>query len=180
VRLHAALVDLDGRRIVIAGPSGVGKTTTVVLLAGPHATVLGDEAVLIRDGVAIALPRPLHAKHGGAGIPGLRDEMVLDRLDYDDPIAVLDPGVVNGVAVVRHESAPIDLIVLLDDTAEPGSVRPVDTGEAIIALTPDAGPFTPDRAALVRTVIALAESTRIVRLGRGTPRETAASIRSLA
>jgi hypothetical protein len=183
MRLHAALVDVGRgagrRRVAIAGPSGVGKTTTVLALAGPGATVLGDEAVLVRDGLSIALPRPLHAKHAGARIAGLRPSMVLARLDYDDPIAVLDPAAVNRVPRVRHETAPIDLVVLLDRGADPLAVQRVGAGEAVLALAPDAGPFTPDRGALVRAVVALADATPVVRLGMGTPAQTAEAIRGL-
>ena len=176
-RIHAGLADAGGRRIMIAGPSGVGKTTTIVALADQGATVLGDEAVLVRDGQSIALPRPLHAKHGGTGIGGLRQETILTTLPYDDPIAILDPAAINRVPRLEHRPAPLDLIVLLErsDGDQP-RVVPASTAEAIVALAPDAGPFTPDRVQLVRTVIELAESAPVVRLLMTTPAETARAL----
>ena len=166
---------------MIAGPSGVGKTTTIVALAGEGAVVLGDEAVLVRRGEAITLPRPFHAKHGGRGIDGLRPEVVLTVLAYPDPIAVLDPAALNRLDRLRHEPAPIDLIVLLERGGDGRPVaEPVGVAQAIIALAPDAGPFTPDRADLVRAVIALAESAPVVRLRMTTPAATADAIAGLA
>jgi hypothetical protein len=180
-RIHAGLADIGGKRIMIAGPSGVGKTTTIVALADEGAVVLGDEAVMVRDGQAIALPRPFHAKQGGSGIEGLRPEVVLSVLDYPDPIAVLDPAALNRVERLRHEPAPIDLIVLLERGAGAEPVaEPVGVTEAIVALAPDAGPFTPDRADLLRSIIALAESAPVVRLLMTTPTATAQAIVGLA
>jgi hypothetical protein len=179
-RLHAGLADIDGRRVVIAGPSGVGKTTTMVALADAGATALGDEGVLIREGLAIALPRPFHAKHAGSGIAGLQRQSVLTVLDYPDPIAILDPAAINRVPSLRHEPSPIDLIVLLErsDTAQPVAQK-ATVGEAIVALAPDAGPFTIDRGELVRSVVSLAESAPIIRLSMSDPDSTARAIMDL-
>ncbi len=179
-RIHAGLADIAGRRVVVAGPSGVGKTTTMVALADAGALALGDEGVLIRDGVAVAVPRPFHAKHAGRGIPGLRAESVLTVLEYPDPIAVLDPAVLNRVPMLRHEPAAVDLILLLErgDGAETEAV-PATVGEAIVALAPDAGPFTMDRKELARSVISLAESAPIVRVRMGDPGSTARAIMAL-
>jgi len=180
IRIHAGLADVDGRRVMIAGPSGVGKTTTIVALADQGATVLGDEAVLVRNGQAIALPRPLHAKHGGRGIEGLRPAAVLTTLPYDDPIAILDPAAINRIPQLEHRPAPLDLIVLLERSdGERPRVMPASTAEAIIALAPDAGPFTSDRVELVRTVIDLVESAPVVRLLMTTPAETARALRAI-
>jgi len=179
-RMHAGLADVGGRRIMIAGPSGMGKTTTMVALAREGTLVLSDEAVLVRHGEAISLPRPFHAKHGGMGIDRLRSESILTVLDYPDPIAVLDPASINRVARLRHEPLPIDLIVLLERGAGPVPVaEPVTVAEAIVALAPDAGPFTPNRADLLRALIALAESAPVVRLKMTTPAATADAILGL-
>lgn len=182
MRIHAGLADIAGRRIMIAGPSGVGKTTTMVQLAAAGATVLGDEAVLIRDRDAIALPRPFHAKHAGRGIRGLNPEAVSTVLDYPDPIAILDPAVINGIVVLRHAPAPIDLIVLLERGDPPlrePEVEAATGGDAIVALAPDAGPFTADRGELLRSVIRLVESAPVVKLRMAAPDETARAIMDL-
>jgi hypothetical protein len=136
--------------------------------------------VLIREGLAIAVPRPFHAKHGGSGIKGLRAETVLTVLDYPDPIAILDPAAINRVESLQHRPAPVDLIVLLErgDSLEP-RVRPATGGEAIVALAPDAGPFTLDRGELVRSVVGIAESAPVVRLIMSDPDSTARAILDL-
>jgi len=173
-RIHAGLADIAGRRVMIAGPSGVGKTTTIVALADRGATVLGDEAVLVKDGESIALPRPLHAKHGGHGIEGLRPESILTVLEYPDPIAILDPAAINRVDRLHHRIAPVDLIVLLErGDSQSAEAVPASVTDAIVALAPDAGPFTADRTELVRSIIALAESAPVVRLRMASPGATA-------
>ena len=180
-RMHAGLTDIGGRRIMIAGPSGIGKTTTIVALAREGTVVLSDEAVFVRDGEAISLPRPFHAKHGGTGIVGLRPESILTVLDYPDPIAVLDPASINRVKRLSHEPSRIDLIVLLERGSGPVPVaEPVTVAEAIVALAPDAGPFTPNRAALLRGLIDVAESAPVVRLRMTTPAAMADAIIGLA
>ena len=62
VVLHAALATINGRRTMILGHKGAGKTTlaTRLLFAG-HA-VEGDEMALVRNGLALALPRAFHLK----------------------------------------------------------------------------------------------------------------------
>jgi hypothetical protein len=66
VRLHAACVDLNGKRLVLVGDSGSGKTTTALHLATQGAAIGCDESVLIRDGISIPVPRLLHVKSDAA------------------------------------------------------------------------------------------------------------------
>lgn len=58
--IHAAGVEMDGNVVVLAGPSGVGKSTLVTGLAGePRARLLSDTFLLHRGAMMRAVPEPL-------------------------------------------------------------------------------------------------------------------------
>jgi hypothetical protein len=61
---HAALAEIDGRRVLILGDSGAGKTTLALRLFFAGHGVEGDELALERDGTVVAMPRALHLKPG--------------------------------------------------------------------------------------------------------------------
>jgi hypothetical protein len=62
VALHAALATINGRRTIILGHKGVGKTTLAMRLLFAGHAVEGDEMALVRNGLALALPRAFHLK----------------------------------------------------------------------------------------------------------------------
>jgi hypothetical protein len=58
--IHAAGVELDGHIVVLAGPSGVGKSTLVTgLAAEPQARLLSDTFLLHCGATVCAVPEPL-------------------------------------------------------------------------------------------------------------------------
>ncbi|MGI9522095.1 MAG: hypothetical protein ACR2PG_10640 [Hyphomicrobiaceae bacterium] len=62
IALHAALVTINGRRTMLLGHKGAGKTTLTLRLMYAGHRVEGDEMVLVKGGRAIALPRRFHLK----------------------------------------------------------------------------------------------------------------------
>ncbi len=66
--IHGATVIVDGKRLVVIGDKGAGKTTLVLsLLAAGHA-VEGDEHLVLEPDAAIARPRTLRVKPGSLRI----------------------------------------------------------------------------------------------------------------
>lgn len=180
VRLHLALLEIDGRRVALAGNSGSGKTTTTLALAQRGALVHGDEVVFARDGATVALPRPLHLKVGT--VPFVRDvsSALLRRLEYEPPVFVLDPARA-GWAAESNTIAPIDLLVLLNGSFDDHPHHePASIARAMDLIMPDAAAFNPDHSALVRQVVSVLGSVPIVEVTPGTPSATAELIESLA
>jgi hypothetical protein len=67
LHLHAGAVAREGAAVVVAAPSGHGKTTLVTALARRGWTYLSDEAVSIAcgDPSVRAFPKPISLKHTG-------------------------------------------------------------------------------------------------------------------
>lgn len=94
--IHAAGVELDGKLILLAGASGVGKSTlSVVLAAQPTARFLSDSFVLQAGIDVCAVPEPIlldewSRQWVGQAISGLEAidyPYVLDRRGYQFPPA---------------------------------------------------------------------------------------------
>lgn len=64
VKIHAACGSLKGRRFLLAGEKGAGKTTLVTKLLFEGMNAHGDERVLVRGDQTIPLPRKFHLKEG--------------------------------------------------------------------------------------------------------------------
>jgi hypothetical protein len=59
--LHAAALDVNGKALVLCGPSGAGKTTLTLALTARGHRLLSEEVVWIdRYGTVRGLPRPIH------------------------------------------------------------------------------------------------------------------------
>lgn len=180
-RLHAATLDLDGKRVLVAGPSGTGKSTTAarVALDVGIGAVQGDESVLIDGRSSLAVPRPFHVKTGSFGVvPEL--DAVTDRRRIDE-VTVMDlhssfGGADSTADVLRV--APVDGIVLLAERGEDPVLAPVGPGEVIEALARDVFLLEESRADVVRRVATMVGSARLVRCHAGTPPATVAALRA--
>jgi len=74
--LHGATVVIGGRRVLLVGHKGSGKSTLSLHLVLAGHDVEGDEHLVIRDSEVIARPRTLRVKEGSLRlIPGLPDHV---------------------------------------------------------------------------------------------------------
>ena len=137
--LHAAVVERDGRALLLPAHPGSGKSTLCAALVHRGYRLLSDEHVLLRpeDGLVVPVPRPIALKN--ASIPAIRKlapEFVLGP-SYDD--------VRKGI--VTHVQPPPDSVARASETALPGAVvfphfeaasptrlEPADKAEAMMEL----------------------------------------------
>jgi hypothetical protein len=158
--IHASAVEVGGRALAFAAPSGAGKTTLAAELVAGGATFLCDDvlAVELRDGEALAHPGPPFAA------VDKRDRRLAERLGA----ARATLGEELWVSVERRANgpAPVAAIVLLD--RREGGPDPAAIGPAsFIALRNLAIGLPHLRGREARrfaTLAALAEQASLLRL----------------
>ncbi len=161
-RVHAALLDVDGIRIMLAGSSGIGKTTLSLRLASEGAALQSDEGVFIKDGLSLGLPRRIHIKESGVhGLPANLSSRCV-TLPYSPPVYALDPGILYPVgADPRFTEKPIDLVFLLEDRAGPLRITPAEPQEALWRLLSESSGYAssiePLEASRSRLILELAQ-----------------------
>ena len=64
IRIHAGYGERGGRRFIVVGDKGTGKSTLMAKLLLSGFRVTGDELVLVKDGEAFPFPRRFHIKQG--------------------------------------------------------------------------------------------------------------------
>lgn len=118
--VHAGVVAVDGRAIIIPGRSYAGKSTLVTSLVKAGATYYSDEyAVLDDQGRVIPYPRRVSLRTGPHGPAG--------RLDFSH-LAPQGPA--------ENHAIPIGLVALLRyDEAGGWDVHELDQLEAIMAMS---------------------------------------------
>jgi len=136
--LHAGALALgSGRRLLIAGVSGSGKTTTTLALARAGSTLLGDDTMFFaeREGraVVLAFPRALRvAPRTQAAFPSFAFGAMNDKGKRELPLAavpaargdrmeaphlVIFPAVTSDDASSIHSISPADGLVRLHDSS---------------------------------------------------------------
>jgi hypothetical protein len=115
-RLHAGSLTLEGRRLLIAGSKGSGKSSLLLKFLTGGAEVHGDENVLFRGGETIPLPRKFHLREGTIElIPELREAAEgLRRYEPSSapPLCFFDP--TDADRPWRVVAAAADAIVFLE------------------------------------------------------------------
>jgi len=153
VRLHCVTLDVDDRRVLIAGPSGIGKTTLALRLLADGLDVQGDESALVRAGGSIAVPRAFHVKEGSRPlVPELAD--LIDRQPHLHDVRLLDPRLVRTRWSLRE--APVDHVVVLERGDGPVRCAPADAGDVLEVLVREAFLVTESKSTLVGTLAAVA------------------------
>lgn len=171
-RLHAAVADVAGARVLLAAPSGVGKTTLALRLAQQGAVLHSDEGALIQSGRSLGLPRRAHVKDSGSWLWPREWGTHQVSLAYTPPVHAYDIAAIFGPqGTVRLSDRPTDLVVILGERDAELQAVPVSPGEALGHLLPEAGGYgstaesiTVSRSRLVAEVAALLRQARAIRL----------------
>jgi HprK-related kinase A len=112
--IHSAVVEKDGRAVLLAGPPGSGKSTLGAALVGSKWRLLSDELALVRpeDARIAPIPRPVALK--GESIALIRNLM---------PEAAIGPVfMATRKGTLAHLRPPIDAVERQGETALPGRV----------------------------------------------------------
>ena len=156
--LHAALVTVGHRRVLLVGDKGAGKTTLALRLLVDGFDVEGDEMVVTRDGMAVAMPRRFHVKPGTSElVPQAADALAASpraALADGTPIVGLDPAALGHPT--RTRLAPVDGAVLLRANHGAGTViEPIPTVDLVARCITHVRPGGDSRSQLFATLAAL-------------------------
>lgn len=180
--IHGGLARISGRRVLVVGQKGVGKTTLMMRLLADGRAVEGDEQVLVRDGIAVALPRAFHVKPGTAAlIPELAGALrraPRTALSDGTPIIGFDPTTAGFAASTAP--GPIDLTVVLRRTGADADVRALSTVATLQAMIEHALPFEDARARTVSACATLLGAMEGFEVQVGDPAATAELIAGVA
>ena len=177
VRAHAGIVDVEGARVAIAGPSGIGKTTLALRLLFDGAAVQGDESVLVRDGRAFTVARPFHLKDGIATLVPEVDSALaaLPTLPVTPPVRAFHPDRVRAWEVSER---PIDHVVLVE-RGPSIALAPVESTSVMHDLVENVFWMHETKSTVVREVAAVLRTARCHRLVVGDVREASSLVQKL-
>lgn len=106
--LHAAVVERDGRAVIMSGISGAGKSTLALLLAQHGWRFLSDEFALIEPGTGLVVPFPRAVS--------LKNES-LSVIPAGSRVGPLLAGTPKGD--IRHVAPSVEALAVMDRPAEP-------------------------------------------------------------
>jgi len=143
VSMHAATIDVNGRRLTCAGTSGAGKSSlcTRALLAG--GSYFSDEFTLLdTSGCVLPFPRPLQwseEHHPAFPIHTMMQSGLFTRASYRFADKHGD-SVTSFLWLPEHVAnspAPLDVILLphYASTAPPANITPLNRSQALLELS---------------------------------------------
>lgn len=169
---HAGVVVASGGAVVLAAPSGTGKSTLTAACVLRGLGYLSDEALCLdRDAHAVPFPKPLAIGADGATLLGIKRR----RLDTKDLLA---PSALR--AAVATESVPVRHVVALRRTGRTTSTLEEDApSSSVVTLLEMSFNAHRDPDAALASVSQVAEGARSWRLDVGNPFEAADLVRDL-
>ena len=127
--IHAAVIEKNGKAVILPAPPGSGKSTLCAALVSRGWRLLSDELAMIRlnDGKLVPLPRPISLKN--ASIKIMREYA---------PQSIMSRAVVDTTkGMVSHMKVPSDSVARSDELAQPAwIVFPKYTADASVRLKP--------------------------------------------
>ncbi len=147
--LHAAAIAFGERGLVLAGPSGNGKSTLAHALLGRGATYLTDEVAALGPGARLrGLRRPVNFDAPPAHAIGRTDVLSVAAPGGERRVFLIQPppalpGEVRAVALVHLRYAP----------AQPPELRRLSPGEALARLWAETLNCTDTRLALASGLV---------------------------
>jgi hypothetical protein len=168
--LHAASLRAHGRRLLLVGSKGTGKTTLTLRLMRAGYEVEGDENVFIARDAVVARPRGLRVKETSLPlVPEIAAAIAAapSFLDYrGQSIYNVDPRAIG--APWRIEQGHVGVVIVL--RANHGgfsSIRPLPTLELIQDLMAETGMPPTGRGAAVASIAAAFAQVRAYDLSLG-------------
>jgi HPr kinase/phosphorylase len=150
VRVHGALVGVNGRRIAVVGAGSFGKSTLCIGVLCQGGQVEVDESFVTRDGQALGVARRFHIKPGTAAVVPAATWLADAPTFGDPPNRAVDP-TEHGFAWDLHVG-PIDDMVLLRRTDGPSRLESTAATEAVREVMGQTFPLLETRGSLVRQV----------------------------
>ena len=137
--LHAAVLERNGRALILPAPSGSGKSTLCAGLLFHGWRLVSDELTLIcpRQGNIVPIPRPVSLKNESIRVIG----DLVPGLQFGSRVAETTKG------IVAHFAPPADAVARASDRATPAwvvmpkyipglaaTLRPLDKAQAFMQL----------------------------------------------
>jgi hypothetical protein len=178
VRAHAAVVETGGRRLLLAGTTGVGKTTLALRLLFDGAVVHCDESSLLRGGATLAVPRPFHLKptverYVPEIVPLLPEMPVVTG---DVAIRAFDPG--RAGFEWEISPGPVDAVVMLT-RGENTRLERVEATRVMHDIVADVFLLNESKATVVREVATVLRHAACYALEMGDVGQASGLVRSL-
>lgn len=141
--LHAAVLERNGRALLLPAPSGSGKSTLCAALLHSGWRLLSDELTLIRprDGAVLPLPRPVSLKNASIEVirefvPGLQfgsmvHETTKGRVAHFAPPA-------EAVAATDVPALPGWIVFPRYQAGAPADLTPIERAQAFMQLVQNA------------------------------------------
>ncbi len=183
--LHAGVVEIDGRAVILAGRSGRGKTTLTLALVRGGAGWLTDELALVDGDDRTMLPYP-RAMHVSPGTRALLPELsFLDGRPRHDlgggaEWSVTADDLERAFGARRVGATPLGAIVLLDGAPEPDAaprLEPVIPALATMELLRGTPAAEVDFEATIARLGRIAAGVPCLRLRPGELNATADAVR---
>jgi hypothetical protein len=168
--LHAACLRRDGRRILLSGSKGAGKSTLALRLIQAGYAIEGDEHVFVERTEAIARPRGCRVREASLRyVPEMADAIAQAPyvVDYNsERIFNVDPRTLG--APWQIEQGKVDAVFALKPNhGGYSSVRPMQPSALVQFLISETGWRDTDRGISVANIAALVTQTKAFDLSLG-------------